>query len=128
VDIVVNARHAEISPALRETARKKIAHLERFASDARRVEVEFSGLASRRSDDALTCEILVHLKGQLVKGVASAAEAPIALDLALEKVTQQMRKLHERRAGGLAAARRRSAGSGPSAAAPLDPDDADDGD
>lgn len=100
VDVVVNARHAEVSPALREATRKKVAHLERFASDARLVEVEFSDLASRRSADAHTCEILIHLKGQLVKGVASAAEQPAALDLAIEKVTHQMRRLHERRLVG----------------------------
>jgi putative sigma-54 modulation protein len=100
VDIVVNARHAEVSAALGAATRKKVAHLERFASDMRLVEVEFSDMESRRSVDAHTCEILIHLKGQLVKGVASGAEQPIALDLAIEKVTHQMRRLHERRSVG----------------------------
>ena len=100
MDTLVNARHAEISPALRAATEKKVAHLERFASDVRLVEVEFSDMASRRSADAHTCEILIHLKGQLVKGVASAAEQPVALDLAIEKVTHQMRRLHERRSVG----------------------------
>src|SRR5450755_1345438 len=100
MDTLVNARHAEISPALRAATEKKVAHLERFASDVRLVEVEFSDMASRRSADAHTCEILIHLKRQLVKGVASAAEQPVALDLAIEKVTYQMRRLHERRSVG----------------------------
>jgi putative sigma-54 modulation protein len=100
VDVVVNARHAEISPTLREVTVKKVGHLERFASDARLVEVEFSDMASRRNDDAHTCEILVHLRRRLVKGVASAAEQAAALDLAIEKVTHQMRRLHERRLDG----------------------------
>jgi ribosomal subunit interface protein len=124
VDIVVNARHATLSPTLRETTRKKVAQLERFASDARRIEVEFSDVASRSRADAHTCEILVHLKGQLVKGVASGAEPPVALDLAFEKVRQQMRKRHERRSGGLAAARRRSA-TAPSSSNPDNADSAD---
>ncbi len=109
MDIVVNTRHAEVSPALRDATRKKVAHLERFASDARLVEVEFSDMASRRSVDAHTCEILVHLKGQLVKGVAAAAEQPAALDLAIEKVARQMRRLHERRAVGRHGGPRRAA-------------------
>jgi putative sigma-54 modulation protein len=100
MDTLVNARHAEISQALRAATVKKVAHLERFASDVRLVEVEFSDQESRRSADAHTCEILIHLKGQLVKGVASAAEQPVALDLAIEKVTQQMRRLKERRSTG----------------------------
>jgi ribosomal subunit interface protein len=97
VEVVVNARHAEISPALRDATRKKVEQLERFASDMRRVEVEFSDEATRRNDHAHTCEILIHLRRRLVKGVASAAEQAVALDAAIVKVTQQMRRLHERR-------------------------------
>lgn len=97
MEVVVNARHAEISPALREATRTKVTHLERFASDMRLVEVEFSDETTRRNDHAHTCEILIHLRRRLVKGVASAAEQAVALDAAIEKVTQQMRRLHERR-------------------------------
>jgi len=125
VDIVVNARHGELSPQLREATRKKVAQLERFANDARRIEVEFSDVASRSRADAHTCEILVHLKGQLVKGVASGAEQPVALDLALDKVRQQMRKRHERRSGGLAAARRRSAAAAASNGSAPEPGESD---
>jgi putative sigma-54 modulation protein len=39
----------------------------------------------------------VHLKHHLVKGTASAVEHVMALDLALDKVDHQMRRLHERR-------------------------------
>lgn len=125
MDIVVNARHAELSPQLRETTRKKVAQLERFASDARRIEVEFSDVASRSPADAHTCEILVHLKGQLVKGVASGVEQLVALDLAFDKVRQQMRKRHERRSGGLAAARRRSAAAAGSDGSAIESDESD---
>lgn len=97
MEVVVNARHAEVSPALREATRKKVSQLERFASDARLVEVEFSDETTRRNDHAHTCEILIHLRRRLVKGVASAGEQAVALDVAIEKVTQQMRRLHERR-------------------------------
>ena len=100
MEVAVNARHAEVSPSLREATRKKVTHLERFASDMRLVEVEFSDIASRRNADAHTCEILIHLRRRLVKGVASAAEQSVALDVAIEKVTQQMRRLHERRSVG----------------------------
>jgi ribosome hibernation promoting factor len=100
VEIVVNARHTDVSSSLRGVALEKVTHLERFASDVRLVEVEFSDIASRRNADAHTCEILVHLRRRLVKGVASAAEQAVALDAAIEKVTHQMRRLHERRLVG----------------------------
>ena len=100
MEIVVNARHTDVSSSLRGVALEKVTHLERFASDVRLVEVEFSDIASRRNADAHTCEILVHLRRRLVKGVASAAEQAVALDAAVEKVTHQMRRLHERRLDG----------------------------
>jgi putative sigma-54 modulation protein len=97
VEVVVKALHAEVSPALREATGKKVSQLERFASDLRLVEVEFSDETTRRNDHAHTCEILVHLRGRLIKGVASAAEQAVAVDQAIEKVTEQMRRLHDRR-------------------------------
>lgn len=129
MEVVVNARHAEIAPALREATRKKVTHLERFASDMRLVEVEFSDIASRRNDDAHTCEILIHLRGRLVKGVASASEQAVALDLSIEKVTQQMRRLHERRSVGRHGGPHRNSrgGAGTAAATELDLDLAFDG-
>ena len=63
----------------------------------RRVDVEYGELATRKAGDSHTCEILVHLNQHLVKGSATAAEHPAALDRAVEKVEQQMRRLHDRR-------------------------------
>ena len=42
----------------------------------------------------LLAYLLVHLTQHLVKGTASAADHPVALDLALDKVERQMRRLH----------------------------------
>jgi putative sigma-54 modulation protein len=128
MDVVVKARHAEMSPALRDATRKKVEHLERFASDVRLVEVDFSDMATRRSADAHTCEILVHLRGQLVKGVAAAAEQQVALDLAIEKVTHQMRRVHERRLVGRHGGPHRAARAAGTDPAALHDGDGDDGD
>ncbi len=53
----------------------------------------------------------MHLKHHLVKGRATAVDARAALDLALDKVEHQMRRLHDRRTrrGG----RRAATGNGP---------------
>jgi putative sigma-54 modulation protein len=136
MDVVVKALHAEVSPALRDATGKKVGQLERFASDLRLVEVEFSDETTRRNDHAHTCEILVHLRGRLVKGVAFAAEQAVALDLAIEKVTEQMRRLHDRRlharhGGPHRNARGVASGNGPAATdldLDLDTDDESDSD
>jgi putative sigma-54 modulation protein len=97
VDVVVFGKHVEITAPLRELTLEKLTRLDRFANDLRRIEVEFSEIKNRRVAAAQTCEILVHLTGHLVKGQAAAGDHQSALDLALEKVAHQMRRLHDRR-------------------------------
>jgi putative sigma-54 modulation protein len=97
MDVVVFGKHVEVSPELRALTLEKLERIGKFAGDVRRVDVDYSEHATRRPSDSHSCEILVHLNKHLVKAHASAAEHQIALDLALDKVEQQMRKVHERR-------------------------------
>jgi len=97
VDVVVFGKHVEVDPALRAVTQEKLERISKFANDVRRIDVDYSELPTRRAGDSCTCEILVHLKHHLVKGSAAAAEHVQALDRALDKVEQQMRRLHERR-------------------------------
>jgi putative sigma-54 modulation protein len=97
VDVVVVGKHTEIDASLRTLTEEKLERIAKYANDVRRVDVDYDELPTKRSNDSHICEILVHLKHHLVKGTAAAAEHLAALDLALEKVERQMRRLHERR-------------------------------
>jgi putative sigma-54 modulation protein len=97
VDVVVFGKHVEVDPALRAVTLEKLERIGKYASDLRRIDVDYGIHQTRRAGDSCTCEILVHLKHHLVKGTASAVEHVMALDLALDKVDHQMRRLHERR-------------------------------
>jgi ribosome hibernation promoting factor len=97
MDVVVFGKHAEVDTDLRRLTNEKLGRVEKYANDVRRIDVDYAVSVTRRADDSHTCEILVHLSHHLVKGRASAVEHPVALDLALDKVEQQMRRLHERR-------------------------------
>lgn len=97
VDLVVFGKHVDVSNRLRSFTAEKIGRIEKYANDVRRVEVDYSTIPNPRVAENQTCEILVHLKGHLVKGHAAASDHHAALDVALEKVERQMRRLHERR-------------------------------
>lgn len=97
MEVVVVGKRIEVPPALRATAIEKAERLGRFADDIRRIEVDFSQTRNRRVGDTECCEILVHLKGHLAKGHASSGDPKAALDVAIEKVEHQLRRLHERR-------------------------------
>jgi putative sigma-54 modulation protein len=97
VDVVVFGNHVEVDPVLRAVTLEKVERISKYANDVRRVDVDYGEHQTRRAGDSCTCEILVHLNQHLVKGSAPAVDHVTALDLALQKVEQQMRRLHERR-------------------------------
>jgi ribosomal subunit interface protein len=97
MDIVVVGKHVEVSDELKQEVHRKVEPLARFAPDARRVDVEFGHIESRRAEDSHSCDVLVHLNRKLVKGHATAADPEHALDRAVTKAEEQLRRLHERR-------------------------------
>lgn len=115
MDVVVFGKHAEIESGLRDVTNEKLGRIGKYAGDVRRIDVDYSESSTRRADDSHTCEILVHLSQHLVKARASAAEHVVALDLALDKIEQQMRRLHERRVRRRSSARVRNGANGASA-------------
>lgn len=96
-DVVVFGKHVDVSADLRTHTVEKLRRLDKFAGDVRRIDVDFSEHATRRAADSHRCEILVHVNRHLVKGQAAAVDHRSALDLALDKVEQQLRRLHDRR-------------------------------
>jgi putative sigma-54 modulation protein len=109
MDVVVFGKHAEVDPELRSLTEEKLSRIAKFASDVRRIDVDYAEHHTRKAGDSHTCEILVHVNHHLVKGTAAAAEHEIALDLALDKVERQMRRLHERRVSRRNGSRARAA-------------------
>jgi len=97
MDVVVFGKHAEVDAELRALTQLKLERISKFASDVRRIDVDYGEHQTRRAGDSHTCEILVHVNHHLVKGTAAANEHAVALDMALDKVEIQMRRLHERR-------------------------------
>jgi putative sigma-54 modulation protein len=97
MDVVIVGKHTEVDAALRTLTQEKLHRIEKYAADVRRIDVDYAEHATRRAGDSHTCEILVHVNHHLVKGTASAVDHPVALDVALDKVERQMRRLHERR-------------------------------
>jgi putative sigma-54 modulation protein len=109
MDLVVVGKHTEVDTALRALTEEKLQRIEKYANDVRRVDVDYTQHLTRKAADSHTCEILVHVNHHLVKGTATAAEHAAALDLAVDKVEHQMRRLHERRVRRRNGTRARSA-------------------
>ncbi|MDQ1509710.1 MAG: putative sigma-54 modulation protein [Actinomycetota bacterium] len=125
MDVVVVGKHTEVDSALRALTVERVERVSKFASDVRRVDVDYEQHPTRRAEDSHACEILVHVRQHLVKGSAAGTEHVIALERALDKVEEQMRRLHGRRVGRRNGSRARSA-SAAAAASPITTADDDD--
>jgi putative sigma-54 modulation protein len=117
MDVVIAGKHTDVDAELRALTQHKLERVAKFASDVRRIDVDFGEHPTRRAEDSHTCEILVHVNHHLVKGTAAGVEHPVALERALDKVEHQMRRLHERRVDRRNGARTRAPAGAPESVA-----------
>ena len=97
MDIVIRGKNVEVSESLRTAALKQMGKLDRFANGYGRAEIDFSEERNPRIADNHVCEVLVHLKGHLLKSHAAAAEPFAAVSLAVDKIEHQVKRLKEKR-------------------------------
>lgn len=93
MDITVSARHMDISTALRAAAEEKIGRLSRFRDDLHRAEVHFFEERNPRISDKEVCEVSMEGGGNHLRCKVAAADPFTAIDLAVDKLEQQIHKL-----------------------------------
>lgn len=98
MDVVVHARHCEVSDRFRSHAEEKLARLEKHDHRIIRVLVEVAKERNpRQHDRAVKVELTAHSKGPVIRAEAAADDKMGALDLALDKMATQMRRAADRR-------------------------------
>jgi ribosomal subunit interface protein len=98
VDIVITGRRTEVPERFRLSAQDKLAKIEQLSPRAHRVDVELSHERNpRQSQTRRKVEITVRGRGPVVRAEASAEESMAALDLAIGKLLERLRRAHDRR-------------------------------
>ena len=97
MDVVIRGKNVKVSEPLRTAATEHLAKLDRFANGFARAEVDFSEERNPRIADNQRCEVLVHVKGHLLKAHASAPEPFAALHAVCDKVEHQVKRLKDKR-------------------------------
>ena len=97
MDVVIRGKNVKVSETLRTAATEHLAKLDRFANGFARAEVDFSEERNPRISDNQKCEVLVHVKGHLLKAHASASEPFAALYAVCDKVEHQVKRLKDKR-------------------------------
>lgn len=98
MEIVVNARHCDVSDRFRSHVEEKLARLEKHDHRIIRMQVEVEKERNpRQADRAVRVELTAFSKGPVVRAEACAVDKMAALDLAMDKMASQMRRAADRR-------------------------------
>lgn len=98
MDIIVKGRHTGVSDRFREHVSSKLARIERLDSKLIRVDVEVCKERNPRlSDQRERVELTIHSRGPAIRAEASAGDRFAALDLALDKLENRLRRIADRR-------------------------------
>ena len=98
MDVVVSSRHCEISERFREHVEDKLVRLEKHDHRIIRVEVLLERERNARHPDRkVRVELTAKSKGPVLRAEAAAEDKMAALDLALDKMSAQMRRAADRR-------------------------------
>jgi len=98
VDIVVKGRNVEVPDHYREHVNEKLTRAERYDQKLIRIDVELFHEPNRRQ--AQTCqrvEITCKSRGPVIRSEAAAADFYSALDTALAKLENRLRRAADRR-------------------------------
>jgi len=98
VEIVVTARHTEVSGRFRRHLEEKLAKVEHLAPKGHRLEVGISHEPNKRQADACErIEITLIGKGPVVRAEACAGDPYSALDQATTKLLERLRRAADRK-------------------------------
>ncbi len=93
MEITVSGRHTTVSESLRRQAEEKIGRLDKYLGGMDRAEVHFWEEKNPRIDDRELCEVTMEGHGHHVRCKVAAPDGFTAIDLAVDKLERQLRKL-----------------------------------
>ena len=92
MQISITARHCEITPGVRQFAQQRLEKLHKYASDIHGIRVIVT-----QERAAHAAEITVRLNGHELVSTQSHAEAGAAIELAADRLEEQLRRHKDRR-------------------------------
>jgi ribosomal subunit interface protein len=98
VEIVVTGRHVQVSERFRRHLDEKLAKVPQLAPRVQRLDVVVTHEVNKRqSKGSDRVEITCHVKGPVVRAEACADDEYGALDIAMDKLLERLRRDHDRR-------------------------------
>lgn len=93
MEVTVSGRKKTVSQSLRRQAEEKIGRLEKYLDGMDRADVHFWEEKNSRSKNTEFCEVTMEGHGHHIRCKVSAPDGFTAVDLAVDKLESQLRKL-----------------------------------
>lgn len=98
MDIVITGRHTEVPERFRRLAEEKLSKIGQLAPKVQRADVELSHERNpRQAQTSEKVEITLRGKGPVIRAEASSEDPAAALDIALGKLGERLRRTRDRR-------------------------------
>lgn len=96
MEVKVSGRRTTVSESLKRQATEKIGRLDKYLGGMERAEVHFWEEKNPRVDDREICEVTMEGHGHHIRCKVAAPDGFTAIDLAVDKLERQLRKLKTR--------------------------------
>ncbi|HVB74733.1 MAG TPA: ribosome-associated translation inhibitor RaiA [Ktedonobacteraceae bacterium] len=96
MQIIIKGKQMDVSPRLHQYIERKVQRLSRFLNDVVRIEVTVLEEQTRSAHDRYCVQLALSNIAHPIRSEASAANANMALDLVLDKVTVQLGRQKDR--------------------------------
>ena len=98
----VKGKNVDVSPTLKDYAEKKLGKLEKHLNDSARVELELAAERNRSTGPSHVAEATIWTKGPVLRARESSHDIKASIDLLVDKLERQARRLRDKRQRGLA--------------------------
>jgi putative sigma-54 modulation protein len=96
MQIIINSKHMEVTPRLRQNIERKVQRLSRFVDKEARVEVTVTEEQTRSARDRYAVHLVLSNASHLVRSEVRALNTNTALDLVLDKIIAQLGRQKDR--------------------------------
>src|SRR3954449_625123 len=96
----VKGKNLEVNDSIRSYVERKLQKLDRRVHELTEVEIELAVERNPSIADSQVAEATVHLKGRTLRARETARDMKAAIDQLADKLTRQVRDLHDKRVGG----------------------------
>jgi putative sigma-54 modulation protein len=96
MQIIINSKHMEVTPRLRQNIERKVQRLSRFVDKEARVEVTVTEEQTRSARDRYAVHLVLSNASHPVRSEVRALNTHIALDLVLDKIIVQLGRQKDR--------------------------------